>query len=351
MRKLTKSRLLLFLGLLSASVNAQTVFPELSGEELKQALIQTFRPEGILDYSDARFQMFQIIDNRNDTVYGIYSNHSVWLDPEAPDPIQFLLMNNNPDGINTEHIFPQSQGAGSGNARADLHHLFPARVRVNESRGSFPYAEIDDQQTEHWYYLNQDMTNIPDQMIDLYSEQLTGFFEPRESKKGDVARAMFYFFTMYSETTNPDFFLPQVETLCQWHVDDPIDGDEAARNDAVAAFQENKPNPFILDCTVADRTYCAEYDLCKPNSVVRITKKELELSPNPAAYSIRIESNLYNLSARFNIVDLTGKVWLQGLHSATGSVEIHSLPVGMYIFRIIDRSTFTHGYGKFVITR
>jgi hypothetical protein len=295
--------------------------------------------------------MFQVIDNRNDTVYGIYTNHGVWLDPEAPDPIQFLLMNNNPDGINTEHIFPQSQGAGSGNARADLHHLFPARVRVNESRGSFPYSEIDDEQAEHWYYLNQDMTSIPDLMIDLYSEQRTGLFEPRESKKGDIARSMFYFFTMYSETANPDFFMTQVAELCQWHVDDPVDGDEAARNDAVAAFQENKPNPFILDCTVADRTYCADYALCMPSSIARFTKRDIGLFPNPAAYSIRIDSDLTGRSARFNIVDLTGKIWLQGLLSASGSVDVHSLPAGMYIFRIFDVSAVTPGFGKFVITR
>ena len=88
---------------------------------------------------------------------------------------------------------PQSRGAENGYAKSDMHHLYPTRVDVNSDRGSFPFAEIDDNRTESWYYLNQTRGSIPSTNIDLYSEKQGSRFEPREDHKGDVARSMFLF--------------------------------------------------------------------------------------------------------------------------------------------------------------
>ncbi|MBK8702092.1 MAG: endonuclease [Saprospiraceae bacterium] len=44
--------------------------------------------------------------------------------------------------------------------------------------------------------------------------------------KGDIARSMFYIYTIYRELVapeDPNYFPLQVATLCQWHLADPVD--------------------------------------------------------------------------------------------------------------------------------
>ena len=46
-----------------------------------------------------------------------------------------------------------------------------------------------------------------------------GKFEPRESVKGDIASAVFYFYTMYQEEANEadfEFFESMKEVLISW---------------------------------------------------------------------------------------------------------------------------------------
>jgi hypothetical protein len=51
-------------------------------------------------------------------------------------------------------------------------------------------------------------------------------------------------------------------SLCAWHLADPVDDKELARNSMVAQYQDNKENPFILDCTAALRAWCPEFQGC-----------------------------------------------------------------------------------------
>ena len=75
--------------------------------------------------------------------------------------------------------------------------ICPAFVSITvPARADFPFAEIPDNETDTWYYLTLTLNTIPSSNIDLYSERRNGFFEPREDHKGNVARAMFYFYTM-----------------------------------------------------------------------------------------------------------------------------------------------------------
>ena len=141
----------------------------------------------------------------------------------------------------------------------DMHHIFPARVLANSDRGSLPYNEINDNSTEFWYINSTRTSNKPSTNIDGYSEKINGFFEPRESVKGDVARAIMYFYTMYkpqADSADPDFFDQQKDILCQWHYDDPVDQKEWERTFNIATYQQDKPNPYVLDCSLAERAYC-----------------------------------------------------------------------------------------------
>jgi len=234
------------------------VFTGQQGDDLLSAMVSEYKPVSVLSYSDAREEMYTSIDNVNGNVIGIYTAHSVALPANESDPIQFLLMNNAVNGINCEHTYPQSKGAANGNARSDMHHLHPARAQVNSSRGSKPFGENNDGDTDTWFYLDQSQSSIPNaSVIDNYSESDLLAFEPRESVKGNIARGIMYFYTMYkaeADAADPNFFWDQIETLCEWHYNDPVDQEEWTRTMEIGAIQGNNPNPFVLDCSVAART-------------------------------------------------------------------------------------------------
>jgi hypothetical protein len=106
-----------------------------------------------------------------------------------------------------------------------------------------------------WYWLSNQTSSPPSTNIDEYSESETIYFEPREDRKGDIARSVFYFYTMYSEVAYGDFFESQKDILKIWHELDPADEDEITRTWAIAAYQQNKPNPYVLDESLIWRAY------------------------------------------------------------------------------------------------
>jgi len=242
----------LFIGILTAQ--QESIFPELTGQQLIDSLRANYKPAHVLSYDDARDKMFGKIDNYNDSVRCVYSGYTIYIDPNN-DPSTDAY---NKD-MNTEHTWPQSLGAGDGNARSDLQHLFPVRAEVNSSRGNDPYADILDTDTDKWWRNDYYLTTIPTSHIDEYSEKDNdGYFEPREDHKGNAARAIFYIYTMYKDQLDTTFFYIQKETLRRWHNQDPPDAREYEREDRIAPYQDGKKNPFILDTTLVRRAYFEE---------------------------------------------------------------------------------------------
>ena len=70
-----------------------------------------------------------------------------------------------------------------------------------------------------------------------------------------MARTMFYFYTMYLDIADEYFFEVQKDILNTWHAQDPVNEDEISRTWQIAEYQENKPNPFILDESLVERSY------------------------------------------------------------------------------------------------
>ena len=229
------------------------ILPQLSKFALVDELAKEYTPSKILNYDRARDQMFGIIDNRAGIVTDIYASY----------PIR-LTGNGNPSqeaeklGLNTEHVWPQSKGADKGNSRSDLHHLFPAREDINSERGNKPFDDIADISTKKWYRNNTVQSTIPSSAIDEFSESASSEFEPREKVKGDIARAIFYFYTIYrnqAEGVDLNYFQNQRQILCKWNQQDLPDITEIERSHAIAQFQGND-NPFVLDVTLVERAYC-----------------------------------------------------------------------------------------------
>ncbi len=235
-----------------SKLESEVIFPGLSGEILRSRLARDYGVKKSLGYDKARDYMYSQLDNDDGVVRGIYSGFAVEVDPQSKRPRSEAFQNGK--GINAEHSWPQSKGA-KGVAKSDLHHLFPSRAKVNSRRGSLPFAEIEDSQTDRWLIDELELSTIPTTNIDAYSEATSSGFEPREEVKGNIARALFYFYTVYENQAEPGFFEKQQTTLCDWNVLDPVDAEEIERSHAIATQQGND-NPFVIDPTLANRLYC-----------------------------------------------------------------------------------------------
>ncbi len=135
---------------------------------------------------------------------------------------------------NREHVYPKSLGnpnLGTEGPGADAHHLRPADVQRNSSRGSRKFADGSGNSGAtsqgHWY--------------------------PGDEWKGDVARMMMYMYLRYGNRCLPknvgvgttaasDSNMLQV--FLEWNAEDPVSQLELQRNPLLENIQGNR-NPFI----------------------------------------------------------------------------------------------------------
>ena len=140
------------------------------------------------------------------------------------------------DLLNCEHVWPRSRMAPEetllySHEQSDLHHLYPALPGANSTRGSLPFGEVVTPRNEDWAP-SLEGTDAEGHVV----------FEPRDLRKGDLARAILYFAVRWGAELSED----EEAALRTWHAADPPDAREAARNDSVEAVQGNR-NPFT-DC-------------------------------------------------------------------------------------------------------
>ena len=229
-----------------------------SGSVLVDTLRSRYGNPPTLGYDAARDSLYQSILNERDTVETIYSGFRAAADADGDATGQLLSQN-----VNTEHIWPRSKGAENEPAKSDMHILAPARKAVNSARSNYAFGQIPDLDTDNWYFEDESRSSPPPRSVrgtwsevdSSPSDRASRRFEPRHSKKGDVARAAFYFAMAYPSRADQTFFEAQRETLLQWHRQDPVDATELRRSLVKASYQGNAVNPFILDSTLADRAY------------------------------------------------------------------------------------------------
>jgi len=247
--------LVVALGLVPAVLQAQTVPPmpaappaNLQGVALRDWYRTNWydgkRVE--LSYADARGRMYNYADNYNNLVTCVYSGYQETV-AFSPTNTSTSVVNR----INCEHTVPQSWFSQVVRMRSDMHHLFPTYDTWNNLRGSDPFAEIPDATTQTWMRGLVSQATIPTTNINEWSEDTNTQFEPREDHKGNLARAIFYFYTMHAgqpalvATGHGDInTAANINTLYAWHLADPVDAREIERNNRVAASQGNF-NPYI----------------------------------------------------------------------------------------------------------
>lgn len=286
-------------------------------------------------YRNARREMYNFIDNENDKLTGVYSGYQMDFTAGGVD--------SNPYPLNCEHTVPQSffRPAGEEDSsepmRSDIHHLFPTYGSWNSTRNNYPFHDIEDDRTTSWMYLDKSFTVMPDEDIDLYSEfsnLLTSRFEPREDHKGNVARAIFYFYTMYEDNElvyRPIEDVGDIEELIAWHEADPVDDAEIARNDAIADYQGNK-NPFVSHPELVARAWSTVLASATP-----ATAPEVTVFPNPADKMVSLRMNKVNSIARLKISTLSGRTVLQTQITAPEtSIDVSALSGGVYLLEVSD---------------
>lgn len=343
---------LAFLPVSQAQYQQQTILSGEQGQALLQQLKQDYKPAVVLDYDDARDTLYAVIYNQRDSVTCVYTGHQLPL-PSGIDPSTALFKGGSGNGINTEHSYPQSKGAGQGNARSDMHHLFPVRSAVNSGRSNYPYKNIPNPSTTNWYYktLNE---SYPSADPFLYSKLDTNTrrFQPRKDHCGNTARAIFYFYTMYkmeADAADPSFFAQQLPSLCQWHLDDPVDAAEWARTHQIATYQGGKVNPFVLDCSLPYRTYCPQLpaNSCFTN-VSKLADMGIQVGanyPNPAhlqtiipyqlEQSTEVQLLLYNAFGQ--LLEQRDLGWQEaGEHSE--QLALAHLAAGSYAYRLVFKT-------------
>ena len=273
---------------------------DLNGESLKEWLRQNYY-EGkhtALGYNEARAAMYGYIDNKNNTVVGVYSGYEVSL--------SYGSYSTYPEPVNCEHTVPQSFFSKAEPMRSDIHHLFPTYENWNSTRSNFPFAEIDDNKTAKWMNNSSSSSSIPNNNIDEYSEYYSSNFEPKEDHKGNCARAIFYFYTMYPSQAGDISRVGDINTLYQWHLNDPVDAAEKQRNDDIETYQGNR-NPYIDYPELVARAYDLEKSssLLVPTIQLSTTESSIELSwtnvENETGYSL-YKSNDGNIYSK--VIDL-----------------------------------------------
>ncbi len=247
-------RIIPILFLLSATYSQTIIGDGLTGQPLLDYVVNNYKTSTTLGYANARDTMYSVIDLKDDNQLScIYSGYTITLDLNEDPSVNAFNQ-----GINCEHTWPQSMGAGQEPQKSDMHHLYPCKSNVNSSRGNHPYAEIPDEDTDIWYRNDYSQDNIPTEFINEYAEKYNSGdaqFEPREDHKGDASRAMFYFFAMYHDVADTNFWNTQKDILLDWHYFDPVGYWEYNRTWSIAVYQENIPNPFVLDSTLSRRIW------------------------------------------------------------------------------------------------
>ncbi|MGH7663346.1 MAG: endonuclease I family protein [Gemmatimonadaceae bacterium] len=209
-----------------------------TGTALIAALNEIIDAHRVLGYTSARDSLYAIVADPNDdnVLVDVYTGRCAAGVDSRSDAAAAEF--------NTEHAWPQSRGANEDPANSDIHILFTADAEANGQRSNNPFGEV----TGTVFWLSPDPSGTGEHSRLGRDASGRTVFEPRDSKKGDIARAIFYFHVRYESERTPSFTLAnfnvEESTLLQWAAEDPVSQFERGRNDRIFRAQGNR-NPFV----------------------------------------------------------------------------------------------------------
>lgn len=241
-----------------------------------------------------------------------------------------------------EHCMPRSWmptgGITSNPDGADHHNLLLTRLAsVNSVRSNYPYGEV----------VNPTTTYLEGKLG--YDSNGDVVYEPKESVKGDVARAQFYQMVCYNGNNGSwgYDFLPSdgpdqdQSVLRQWHLQDPPDKFELTKHTYIFTLQDNR-NPFIDHPGWVD---CINFDsLNKRAQCINVSVRSIDnnllsatIYPNPSGGNVSLQIALEKASEAIVIIyDLTGRAVMSlntELYAGLNNVQLSTdnLPAGNYV--------------------
>lgn len=365
--------LALLVGVRPAAAQASPpLFPDRSGDALVEALAVAYAPTATMPYDRARDSLFAVVyrepapaPSAGDSLRCVYSGRAVYLDP-ALDPTTAAY--NATPRISTEHLWPQNRGAVEGTpAHADLHGLAPVQQTINASRGDSRFGEVPDAEASRWWGPDGRTLFVAPPLAerDRYSEKRNGsdaLMEPREAVEGDVARSLFYVWTVYGPHGGPRattvldaaFWSAMRPTLVAWNDQDPPSDAERARSSMVARWQ-GTGNPFVADASLGRRAFgtptaAGDAPLGPALALSPVAPNPVRMGSVHATFSLAGSSHV-----RAVVVDALGRtvaVAFDGLASGPVRVEVDTgyLAPGVYALRIVG-ATSRGTVARFTVTR
>jgi endonuclease I len=358
-------------------------------ETAKNTNITTSIPNGYYNSATGtgytlKTQLHNIIKNHNDQGYSglwttystsdrdlFYENDNSILDvysenASSTDPYNFTYATNqcgtyNAEGAcyNREHTVPQSYfGNQTQPMYSDAHFVLPTDGKVNGWRDDHPYGVVNGTPSP----CNAGATNTPCNTqngsklgANLNSGYSAGYsstvFEPIDEFKGDIARCLLYFATRYEDQlvsfyttssseakvmfdgTSDNSFSPTfLNILIKWHLQDPVNAREIARNNAVYARQNNR-NPFIDHPEYVCQIWSAVCTALNTQSFSSINT--VQIYPNPSAngtINISSETTLDEIE----LITINGQV-IQQIKNPVFQNNIYTitnLPNGFYFLKL-----------------
>ena len=209
-------------------------------------------------------------------------------------------------GTNREHVWCQSRGfkastGASGPAGTDVHHLISGDGYVNQSiHNNHPYGFVDRNKVQSNGNKEYTSNNFLGKSLSFSSSD-KNVFEPQDSDKGDIARAIFYMAARYNNLANEKGVISEFEPFLQlaneitsedteyssdtksvkmgilqdllvWHHMDPVDEYEIHRNNLIYNNYQHNRNPFIDYPEWVDYVWgTAEYDTSSKTIVYSAT--------------------------------------------------------------------------------
>lgn len=243
-------------------------------------------------------------ENNNPYVHLLYINDN----DDIEHAFKILDSHSGTESINREHCWPQSYGfkassGAKGPAGTDIHHLLAADGQTNSiGHNNYTYGNVTandstwQEKVEARPRISGNKRCSASVTYEDHFGESTYIFEPQDSDKGDIARALFYMCARYnnyanetgaisayepflalsdyiykngtsisSSDTNPATY-GMVSVLLEWNELDPPDEYEIYRNDLIYNnFQHNR-NPFIDFPTWANYIWGNESGAVNPMS-------------------------------------------------------------------------------------
>ena len=156
--------------------------------------------------------------------------------------------------VNAEHIVPQSLFNKRTPMVSDLHHLLSSPAKLNNRRSNFKFGNVNDDDCRYWCINNDCSTDKPSNPDEYSCLSVDHIWKPREADKGEVARAVLYFFTMYDNMGFGVSSVGNLKTFIDWSNNHPPSQAEIIRNQRINKSQGNS-NPYVEDPSLVNKAW------------------------------------------------------------------------------------------------